>query len=119
MDLETTAAELRAEAKQTEGRGPRARFSGAFKARVVEYFRERAGQGASQAAVAAELGLSDRTMGRWCRKAGRTAKTSAFRAVTLEAQPARAGGLLVHGPGGLRVEGLDVAGLAELLRALS
>ena len=28
-------------------------------------------------------------------------------------------GLVVHGPGGLRVEGLDVAALAELLRRLA
>jgi len=116
MDFEKTAEELRVEAKRTEGRGPRAPFTRAFKARVVDYFRARAAQGVGQSVVAAELGLSDRTMGRWCRKAG---KARAFRAVTVDAPAATSRGLVVFGPGGLRVVGLDVTALAVLLRTQS
>jgi hypothetical protein len=64
MDLEKTAAKLKAEVKQTEEHGPRTRFTQGFKAREVNYFRQRTAQGASLGAVAAELGLSDRMVSR-------------------------------------------------------
>lgn len=67
--------------------------------------------------VALELGLSPVTLRRWQR---RPAPAATFVPVELVASPARepARGIVVHGPRGLRVEGLDVAGVAELVRRL-
>jgi hypothetical protein len=46
-------------------------------------------------------------------------RSPAFQRVTVDPTPASATRLVVRTPSGLIVEGLDVAGVAELSRALS
>jgi transposase-like protein len=81
---------------------------------AVAYARSREREGASVHRAARELGLPMTTLQSWMR-----ASTPAFRRVTIEAAPDHEVRLVVRTPSGLIVEGLDVAGVAELSRALS
>jgi transposase-like protein len=93
----------------------------------MEYCHQREQQGANINGIALELGVSTTSLMRWSRKAAESAE--GFRAVELvvgpessavTSKPARlAGTVVVHGPRGLRVEGLTVAELAELIDRLS
>ena len=74
-----------------------------------------------QDAVAEELGLSGWTLSRWKQQAARTGAVAAFRPVRVVAEgraPGSPGALTVHGPAGLRVEGLTVEWVAALVKAL-
>jgi hypothetical protein len=76
-------------------------------------------QGIAGEAAATRLGLGSGTLERW---SGRSQALAVLAPVTIEAEPViratPASGLVVHAPHGVRVEGLDVAGLAELLKRL-
>jgi hypothetical protein len=70
--------------------------------------------------AAPALGLSENSLRRWQaatkRKSGARA---AVRRVEIQPQQADASAsVVVHAPGGLRIEGLDMARLAELVRRL-
>lgn len=67
-------------------------------------------------AVLRELGMRRETLAGWVAPPA-PKETPRFVPVTVVETPA--GRLVVHGPGGVRVEGLDVAGVAELLRRLA
>jgi hypothetical protein len=123
MDLKETAARLKAQAEEQSGRGTRWRFDDAFRAEVVAYVRARQQEGGTQEEAARELGLSAWTMSRWSRQRKPKQQSEASGgdfhpvAVKREAQ-ASAGALVVHGPGGMRVEGLTLKQVALLLREL-
>lgn len=85
---------------------------------AVEYRRLREDEGAGVAEVAAELGVSGVSLARWSSKRERS--ESRFRAIEVVAEPlGRATAAVVYGPRGLRVEGLSVAEVAELIARLS
>jgi hypothetical protein len=68
-------------------------------------------------AIARELGVRRQTLLAWA--AEPVANTGpAFVPVSVVAD-ARATGIVVHAPGGLRIEGLDVPALVEVLRGLA
>lgn len=133
MDVKEKAAKLKAELEKRAQEGRRGRFSEAMKAEVLEYWRQCQQMGATQETVARELGLSPWTLSRWSvqarRATGRAAKRSrqeaaaavpAFHAVKVKPEAAGAGrAVVVHGPSGVRVEGLSVQQVAQLLRELS
>jgi hypothetical protein len=100
-------------ARAAEGRG-RPRYPEALRQRVVAHVRDRRARGASLGLLANELGLAVPTLVRW------SGPRPAFRPVVVApASPAAPGHLVVHGPGGLRVEGLTLEEAAELLRRLA
>lgn len=68
--------------------------------------------GASYSSIAASLGLTLNTVTRW-RRRGPGAKLVAVRV------PLPASSLVVHGPRGLRIEGLSLDDVAALLARLS
>ena len=84
--------------------------------RAQAYVARRAAEGASQRELARALGLSGATIRSWCR--ARRAPT--FHAVTVVDAPKRGEGgrLSVVTRGGLRIEGLDVASVCELVERL-
>ncbi|MEZ4311922.1 MAG: helix-turn-helix domain-containing protein [Polyangiaceae bacterium] len=86
------------------------RYDARERARAVEYARRRLGQGTSKRAIAGELGIAAPTLERWM-------AVSAFVPVEL-VEPSR-GSVVVHGPAGLRVEGLSLVEIAELWRRLA
>jgi hypothetical protein len=67
--------------------------------------------GVTMAQISADLGVSLDTLYRWRRDA------PGFRQVEVVAEAASS--FTVHGPRGLRIEGLDLASLADLLRRLA
>jgi len=105
--------------------------------KAVTYYERRAEEGAGVGTVAQEIGLSTQSLSRWLEEAKRRRQTyearqkelrqptraaPVFRSVQVERPVERGGsaggGIVLHGPGELRIEGLAVAELVELLRAL-
>ena len=93
----------------------RGRYPTKLREAVVAYASKRRGQKASRDIVAAELGMSVATLSYWCAPA-RVRGT--LEPVTIVARPEPAREVVVEcGP--LRVRGLDVASVADLLRRLA
>jgi hypothetical protein len=95
-------------------------------AKLLSYTVARRRQGARLVEVAAELGMKSYTLARWL---GEKKPTASFERVEVvapakvivvdEAAPAAERKLVVHGPRGLRVEGLELADVAELVRRVA
>lgn len=121
---EITLEEVKSElGSETNARGYRV-FSREARARAVEYATHRIAAGTSAEEVWLELGLRDWTLQRWLQQARRTPtepKSKGFARLEVRAKTVASlsASLLVHGPGGVRVEGLQVAEVAELFRRLS
>ncbi len=118
MDLEQRASEVRRQREQLGficGSRPAPE---AFRQEALACFRALRAAGTSAQQAAARLGLSALTLGHWGKQ-----KSGMFAPVVVTPEVERApvasrSRLIVHGPCGLRIEGLDVAGLAELLQRL-
>lgn len=125
MELEQLRETLRAQAKARAGVGVKLRFDEAFRAQAVEYVRGRQAQGVTQEAAAKELGISAWTLSRWHQQRrrggasppGGARPSGVFRPVAMKREAA-AQSLVVHAPGGVRVEGLTLRQVAQLLREL-
>lgn len=107
--------------KENRGRrGTSIRYSADLRSEAVAYAREERARGVPRAAVARALGVPDHTLALWLRRTPR----ARFRRVETEGPrresatvPGR--GLVLTTRRGDRVEGLAVADVAALLRALS
>ena len=123
MDIAKRAEGFREAVAKLGHRGRTTPYPKKLRGEAVEYARERREQGATWKLVARELGIGIDSLMNWARAAGSSAGKPEFRQVALTqaevAVSATGSALVVHGPGGVRVEGLDVASLAELLRRLS
>ena len=98
--------------------GPRGRgrpYPKGLLEKILSYTVARRRQGADLLTVSAELGISSKTLERWL---GARRSSPRFKRVQVESAPAATQALVVHGPRGLRIEGLDVNGVAELLQRL-
>jgi len=98
--------------------GPRGRgrpYPKGLLEKILSYTVARRRQGAQLLTVGAELGISGNMLGRWL---GARKASPRFERVQVAAGPAPTRTLVVHGPRGLRIEGLDVGGVAELVRRL-
>lgn len=122
MDTQTTktAAEIRATIRRLGPRGKGRRYPEELKRDALGYVAERRKVGRGLRTASAELGIPERSLHMWS-SAPRSSSTPSFIAMTLAdvPEPRPAGGIVVHAPGGVRVEGLDVASLADLLRRLA
>jgi hypothetical protein len=105
--MASVMALVRAAGPRTRGR----RFGAAAKTRIAAHVRERRAAGERLSAISTELGIPEETLSRWCRR------PSGF--VTVEVQSQRASALVVRGPRGLVIEGLDLDQVAELVRRLA
>jgi transposase len=127
MDVKEKGARLKAQVEARSGRGAKWRYDDEFRAEVVEYVRERQARGGTLEEVGRELGLSAWTLSRWSRERGpkkqgaaASGESAVFQPVTVKPEKAVAEGRhTVHGPGGVRVEGLTLQQVAALLRELS
>jgi hypothetical protein len=115
-------ASVREELKQElSNLGPRGRgraYPKGLMGKLLSYTVARRRQGAKIVEVAAELGMKFHTLSRWL---GEKRPTASFERVEVIAPPPppAARTLTVHGPCGLRIEGLDLAGVAELVRRVA
>jgi transposase len=124
MDMREQAEKFRRQVLERGGVGPRTRYTAEQRQEAVAYVRARQQQGASIEEAARELGMSSWTLSRWGSAARRAQQEPARAAlVPVEVKPARSaargGALVVHGPGGVRVEGLSVEDAVALLRGLT
>ncbi len=100
--------------RHPSGRGHR--YPRALRTAVTVYVRRCRARGEPWAAITGELGLSAFTLQRWLQ----TSAVDTFRPVEVvvaEPPPAASGAVVVL-PGGVRIEGLDLAGLVAVARAL-
>lgn len=111
------AKELKHAVQTAERSGVGRALPVAVRERVVVYTAERRRDGASWRAIAADVGVSEVTLARWA-GARPSRAVVPFRAVHVASTPPEPR-LVVHGPGGVRVEGLTLADAAELLRRLA
>lgn len=86
---------------------------------AVAYWKDARQRGISRYRISQALGMNLTTLVRWAGNSGSPGGTAALRPVqVVEAPPmADASRIVVHTSSGLRIEGLDIQGLAELLKA--
>lgn len=114
MAIEGLAAEFRLGARRLGPRGQGTRYPEALREKAVQYLRVRQGAGGPVSVIAVELGVGSGTLLRWAKAA---AKAPAFLPVKVTAAPTDSR-VVVYSSNGLRIEGLDVAALADLLRQI-
>jgi transposase len=123
-------AALRSELSQTRAtrKGCGWAYSQEVRSRALEYVGRRRAEGIAVTRIAVELGIPHQTLEYWLngRKPKPVLVKGALLPVTLDGEVVEPvervsapGAWVVHGPGGLRIEGLDVAALAELIRRLA
>src|SRR5262245_56072567 len=118
-----TAERLRAELTNADRSGSGRPYPLALRREAVTYVEARRKQGVGLVAAARELGVSAFSVNRWRTAHGVAAVESEFRPIVLAEPfepPSRSEpcGVVVHGPLGLRIEGLPLAAVAELWRRL-
>jgi hypothetical protein len=99
--------------------GPQRRYPARLRRRIVAYAEQRVREGVARARVGAELGVSDPTLTRLLGVAARGHRLRPVRVLADAPASSTREKVVVRGPGGIVVEGLDVAGVAALLQALS
>ena len=114
--MEDVREELKQSLSTMERRGRGKPYPKGLLEKLLSYTVARRRQGATLVAIGEEVGMSWKTLGRWL--GGRKSRARFERVEVIAPAPAVARSLVVHGPHGLRVEGLDVAGVAELMRRL-
>jgi hypothetical protein len=116
--MDNMREELRAALSELGPRGRGRAYPKGLLEKVLTYTVARRRQGAKLVEVAAELGLSDQTLSRWLgekRAAKRFDRVEVVATAPAVSVPA-ASPIIVHGARGLRIEGLELAAVAELVR---
>lgn len=132
MDLKAQAEKLKRQVEERRARGTRRQFDESFRAEMVGYVRARQAEGGTQEEAAKEVGLSAWTLSRWGRggqngpvRRGRPPRqrlegsNGGFHPVEVKSEASSPGVLVMHGPWGVRVEGLSVQQVAQLLKELA
>jgi transposase-like protein len=97
-----------------KNRAGRRRYSAELKAEVIEHAKARVAEGVSESLVAAELGLTQRTLWGWIKK---TTKRRVRRVRVVEDQ--RRSKIVVVLGCGVRIEGMGHDDVVKLVKALS
>ncbi|MEI9947923.1 MAG: hypothetical protein WDO74_10865 [Pseudomonadota bacterium] len=113
--MEKMREELKSELSELGPRGRGRPYPKGLLEKLLSYTVARRRQGAKLVEVATELGMQNQTLSRWL---GEKRAAKRFDRVEVVAVPPTtiATTILVHGPRGLRIEGLDIAAVAELVR---
>jgi hypothetical protein len=126
MSDSTIPSRLLSLLSRVEGTGRGRRYSKRLQKLVVDHYRMCSSQGLSDGQIAAELGIPWKTIQRWHEQAPdhaltrpRTPDFEPVHIVEPTAKGAAHSPLVVRGPAGLCIEGLDLDALAELVRRLS
>jgi hypothetical protein len=116
--MDNMREELRIELSALGPRGRGRAYPKGLLEKLLSYTVARRRQGASIVEVASEVGINFRTLARWLgeRKAGSFGRVEVVAARAATAAAAAPMTIVVHGPRGLRIEGLDLATVAELVR---
>jgi len=116
--MEKMREELKSELSELGPRGRGRPYPKGLLEKLLSYTVARRRQGAKLVEVASELGMQNQTLSRWL---GEKRAAKRFERVEVVSAPVAsiATPILVHGPRGLRIEGLDIAAVAELVRRVS
>jgi transposase len=121
-----TAAKWRDQVRAHFGDRRRTRYPEALRRSAASYLKRRQEDGSNLVAVAQELGVDCSTLQRWSEQClGEAMEESSrgmvpvvLRAEAVAPEKTKAT-VVVHGPRGLRVEGLSVVQIAQLMEALT
>jgi len=113
--MEKMREELKAELSELGPRGRGRPYPKGLLEKLLSYTVARRRQGAKLVEVATELGMQNQTLARWVGEKRAAARFDRVEVVPV-APAAVATSIVVHGPRGLRIEGLDIAAVAELVR---
>jgi transposase len=116
--MDNMREELKTEVAKLGPRGRGRPYPKGLLEKVLSYTVARRRQGAKLIEVAVELGLHNHTLSRWLgekRAAKRFDRVEVVATTPAAAAPV-ASRIIVHGPRGLRIEGLELAAVAELVR---
>jgi len=115
--MDNMREELKVELSKLGPRGRGRAYPRGLLEKLLSYTVARRRQGASIIEVASEVGINFRTLARWlgARKTARFGRVEVIAAPATTAAAAAAS-IVVHGPRGLRIEGLDLVAVAELVR---
>jgi transposase len=112
-----TKDELVRQIRLAQAGGRRARYTPALRTAVLQYASERRASRVSWRDISKELGVAAGLVQRWM-----STGQSRLVAVKVLARPPAPnpahGGLVVHGPRGIRIEGLSASELADLIARL-
>ena len=97
-------------------RGRRERFPDDLRARLIAYIHDRRAAGVTLERISEDIGVNCKTVANWV---SRARKQSAFRRVEVAQEQGAARALTVHGPCGVRVEGMAITDIVDLLRRLA
>ena len=118
--------QLRRQVTRCRRAGGRPRYSAEIRAEAVALAAQLSGTGLSHNAIARRFGLNAITLANWKKEQAEAEQQAAagmlpVAVITSDETAVDLGRPrpVVFGPGGVRVEGLDVDGVAELLRKLS
>jgi hypothetical protein len=115
--MENARSELQQELSKLGPRGRGRSYPRGLMGKLLSYTVARRRQGAKLVEVAAELGMKSHTLSRWM---GEKRPSASFeRVVVATAAPSPARKVIVYGPRGLRVEGLELSEVAELVRRVA
>jgi hypothetical protein len=113
---EWTIAEIRTALVRTGGSSGRS-YPEAARTAALDWAERQRRKGIGFVPLASELGISPSTLRKWQQQS--RARSSAFCPVEIVEPSSSSRGLVVHAPCGLRIEGLSVPELCELVRRLS
>lgn len=116
------ASEIRRRLDELPVHGGKRQYTAGARRAVVEFVAQRVAAGATEAAASKEIGMHQATITKWrngptrggTKKKGHVSK----RIIPVEVSPVESNGLTLSLPGGLRVEGLVLADVVELAKAL-
>jgi transposase len=100
-----------------EARRAGARVPHSLQETVLKHVEQQQAAGLSMKAIGIELGMSFHTLSYWRARHSRPQATALTRVKVVEPKRAEQD-VVVHGPSGLRIEGLSVSQLAELIARL-
>ena len=118
MESRSEAEALRRAFGRLGPRGRGRRYPAELRSRTMAYVGKRRAEGATTKSIEGELGVTWTTLARW----SSTDAEPGFAHVVVHADAGRKPDgdcLIVYGPAGLRIEGLNLDALAELLRRLA
>jgi transposase-like protein len=98
--------------------GPGTRYPAGLRSAIARHARQGLSRGTSVAAIGQELGVSTITLSRWRQAAEPGSVRPVEVVVPASAGRPSAGGLVVTTAAGVRIEGLELPALFELLRVL-
>lgn len=119
MDAETRTIRDRVMALSKGRSALSRRYPADLRQAVVELTRRRVASGETVGRVAHDLQITWKTLADWLSKHKPEAKLRPVRVAPVRVAPQRALAPVLVTAQGVRIEGLDIASLAELVRALS